>query len=76
MSLFLYPKKMISHMNSVQRRFFWSGPMKKKSIHWCKGSKICDSGRNGWLGFREFETFNKALLARQGWQLINQPNAT
>ncbi|CAN1336304.1 Uncharacterized mitochondrial protein AtMg00310 [Linum perenne] len=49
--------------------------MKKKSIHWCKGSKLCDSRSIGGLGFREFGSFNNALLARQGWRLINQPTA-
>ncbi|CAN1130986.1 Uncharacterized mitochondrial protein AtMg00310 [Linum perenne] len=75
MSLFLLPKKMVNRMNSLLRRFFWSGSMKKKSIHWCKGSKLCDSRSIGGLGFREFGSFNKALLARQGWRLINQTTA-
>ncbi|CAN1262989.1 Uncharacterized mitochondrial protein AtMg00310 [Linum perenne] len=74
MSLFLLPKKMINRMNSLLRRFFWSGSMTKKAIHWCKGSKLCDSKSSGGVGFKEFGMFNTALLARQGWRLLNQPD--
>ncbi|CAN1314836.1 hypothetical protein LINPERPRIM_LOCUS29478 [Linum perenne] len=49
--------------------------MKKRSIHWCKGAKLCESIWTGGLGFQEFGSFNKALLARQGWRLLNQPDA-
>ncbi|CAN1812809.1 Putative ribonuclease H protein At1g65750 [Linum perenne] len=74
MSLFLLPKKMINQMNSLLRMFFWSGSMTKKAIHWCKGSKLCDSKSSRGVGFKEFGMFNTALLARQGWRLLNQPD--
>ncbi|CAN1339859.1 Uncharacterized mitochondrial protein AtMg00310 [Linum perenne] len=74
-SLFSLPKSMIRKMNSLVRRFFWSGSMTKKSIHWCKGEKLCSPFSEGGLSFRDFGLFNKALLARQGWRILNHPEA-
>ncbi|CAN1281694.1 Uncharacterized mitochondrial protein AtMg00310 [Linum perenne] len=75
MSLVLLPNKMVNRMNSLLRRFFWSGSMVKRSIHWCKGAKLCDSRAQEGLGFRKFGFFNKALLAHRGWRLLNSPDA-
>lgn len=27
------------------------------------------------MGFKDLETFNQAMLAKQGWKLINQPDS-
>jgi hypothetical protein len=38
-------------------------------MNWAKLSKLKDGGR---MGFRDLKLFNLALLAKQGWQLIQK----
>ncbi|KAK3225210.1 hypothetical protein Dsin_005072 [Dipteronia sinensis] len=39
------------------------------------GEKLCTNKANGELGFRNLENFNKALLAKQGWMILHQPDS-
>ncbi|CAN1244848.1 Putative ribonuclease H protein At1g65750 [Linum perenne] len=75
MSLFVLPIHLINRMNSLLRRFFWSGNMEKGRTHWVKGDTICSPKDCGGLGFREFHSFNMALVAKQAWCILENPSA-
>lgn len=75
MSCFLLPMQFSNKLNSHIRRFWWSGAPKDSKIHWLKGDELCNPKWQGGMGFRDFRDFNLALIAKQGWRIINNPDA-
>jgi len=44
-------------------------------IHWMSWTKMGRSKSIRGLGFRDLVVFNKALLAKQGWRIMQEPNS-
>jgi ribonuclease HI len=75
MSCFLLPKNLCSHIEKMVCKFWWGNNPDKRKIHWVKWSQICKNKNKGGLGYRGLRAFNEALLAKQGWKCITQPEA-
>jgi hypothetical protein len=44
-------------------------------VHWMNWRNIGTRKKEGEMGFRDFRSFNKALLAKQCWRLWQNPNS-
>ncbi|XP_008245663.1 PREDICTED: uncharacterized protein LOC103343804 [Prunus mume] len=53
----------------------WSSPDKDSQIHWKSWNALCLAKRDGGLGFKDLADFNLALLTKQCWRILLNPNS-
>lgn len=67
--MFSIPAYIVDRIEKIQRRFLWSGVEERKRNALIKWDKVCVSKKGG-LGIRRLKVFNKALVAKMGWFLL------
>ena len=75
MQCFMLPKSFCHDLNSMVSKFWRGQQTGRDKIHWLKWGKLCKAKDGGGLGFRDLHLFNLALLAKQGWRLIQNPHS-
>jgi len=75
MGVFQLPIALCKELNQLMQHFWWSHMSKKLKDtldELVKNGEIQNKGR---LGFWDLVIFNKALLAKQGWRIMKEPNS-
>ncbi|XP_071723898.1 uncharacterized mitochondrial protein AtMg00310-like [Rutidosis leptorrhynchoides] len=72
MGCFIIPAAILKDIEKAIRCFWWKGSEK---IRWVNWNIMAGSKRNGGMGLRNLTAFNHAMLAKQGWRLMQNPDS-
>lgn len=75
MSIFNLSKTWCMEINSMIAEFWWVSTTEKRRMHWKRWELLTTSKSSGGLGFRELDTFNKALLTKMEARIMEEPSA-
>jgi len=76
MSIFQLPNKLIDSIEKMMNSFWWGhGRPTQRGIHWMNWEKLSAPKIHGGMGFKDLSVFNLAMLGKQGWKFITEPNS-
>ena len=75
MSCFDLTKDLCEEISSMICRYWWSQQDGTHKCHWISWENMTRPKDKGGMGFRDLHIFNMAMLARQCWRLLQNPDS-
>ncbi|XP_058741946.1 uncharacterized protein LOC131614368 [Vicia villosa] len=75
MSIFLLPPSLSDELEIMMNSFWWGHNRNiGKGLNWLSWDKLSISKRNKGMGFRNLSAFNYAMLGKQAWNIMTNPD--
>lgn len=75
MACFDLTKTLCDEISAMICRFWWAQQENEKKMHFLSWQTLASRKEKGGLGYRDLHLFNLAMLARQCWRLIQNPES-
>lgn len=76
MSIFQLPTTLLDSIEKMMSSFWWgNGKTTQRGIHWMNWEKLSAPKIHGGMGFKDLSAFNLAMLGKQGWKFITEPDS-
>lgn len=75
MGCFLLPKNICKKMRMAISNYWWGSSADNRRIHWMSWDRLTHPKSEGGMGFKDLRCFNLAMLGKQGWRLITNPES-
>ena len=74
MSCFKLSDSLCKELEAMISRFWWGQKKDERKLPFIAWDKLCRPKADEGMGFKDLKAFNLSLLAKQGWQLLQNQN--